>query len=46
MNSMPIANQKPTMDIKLKKKEHKHANKNHQVIKIKKERTTKQPENK
>ena len=35
------------MDIKLKRKEYKHANKNHQVIRIKKkERTTKQPENK
>ena len=26
------------MDIKLKRKEHKHANKNHQVIRIKKKK--------
>ena len=46
MNLMLTTNQKPTMDIKLQRKEHKHANKNHQVIRIKKQRTTEQPENK
>ena len=35
---MLTTNQKPTMDIKLKRKDHKHANKNHQVIRIKKKK--------